>query len=123
MGLNTSTSFASGGAATAGPVSMTQIWLSSQNTTAILYTVPSGKYFKGYIGHNSSYYPKVNGIVIHSYWNTAVTDTQANAGSATDIILCAGSTVQASSANGNYLMVLGVEYDIPTSGITSGIAF
>lgn len=121
MGLNNVTSFAIGGAAAAGPLTMNQVWLSSQNTTAILYTVPSGKYFKGYIGHNGQYYPKVNGIVIHSYWNNAITETNANAGTATDIILCAGTTVQASSNNGNYLMILGVEYDIPTSGISSGV--
>jgi len=122
MGLNTSTSFATGGAASAGPVAMTQIWLSSQNTTAILYTVPSGKYFKGYVGHSYNSYPKVNGVAIHSYWNNAFTDNYASAAS-NEIILCAGSTVQASNNNGNWLLVLGVEYDIPTSGTTSGIAF
>ena len=85
---------------------MNQIWIGSQSTSAIVYTVPSGKYFKGYIGHNSSPYVKVNGVQIHNYWNNAfLSSNEANAGTE-EVVLVAGSPVAAGYSNGNWLMVL-----------------
>ena len=122
MGLTNVSSFASGGAAGGGPISMTQVWIGAQSTAAIVYTVPAGKYFKGYIGHNSTVYVKVNGQQIHNYWNNAYVGSSSEANAANgEVILVAGSTVAAGYSNGNWLMVLGVEYDIPVSGTSSGV--
>jgi hypothetical protein len=118
MGLNTSTSFATGGAAAATPISFTQVWINLNNSTAIAYTVPAGKYFKGYIGHNSSQNFAVNGVSVHSYFNNAAFAT--NSYSAWfDIILAPGSTVNATTSS-NQLFIHGCEYDLEASpGTTS----
>lgn len=118
MGLNTSTSFATGGASGASPIEITQVWINLSNSTAIAYTVPAGKYFKGYIGHNSSQRFQVNGVMVHGYFNNAAFST--NSYSAWfEIVLAPGSTVNAQSSS-NELFIHGCEYALPISpGTTS----
>jgi len=118
MGLNASTSFATGGAAAAAPVTMTQIWINASNTTAIQYTVPAGKYFKGFVGHNSSQSFQINGISTHGYFNNAMFANTASGAGTYDIVLAPGTTVNA-AASSNALYIHGCEYDIPTSGLSS----
>ena len=119
MGLNTSTSFATGGASGASPIEITQVWINLSNSTAIAYTVPAGKYFKGYIGHNSSQTFAINGVAVHAYFNNAAFSNQSYGNAAWySIILAPGSTVAATTSS-NQLYIHGCEFDIPDSGLTS----
>ena len=113
------TSSGSTGAATAAKVGMTQIWKSVANTTAVQYTVPEGKYFKGYVGHNSSQTFAINGVAVHAYWNNATFGNNSYPNAAWhSIILAPGSTVAATTSS-NHLYIHGCEFDIPDSGLNS----
>lgn len=103
----------------AAKVGMTQVWISLNNSTAIAYTVPAGKYFKGYIGHNSSQTFAINGVAVHAYFNNAAFSNQSYGNAAWySIILAPGSTVAATTSS-NQLYIHGCEFDIPDSGLTS----
>ena len=115
---NTS-SGSSTGAATAAKVGMTQIWKSVANTTAVQYTVPDGKYFKGYVGHNSSQYFRINGVDVHAYFNNAAFSNNSYGNAAWFSIILAPGTTVAAASNSNHLYIHGCEFDIPDSGLNS----
>ena len=118
MGLTTQSFAAAGAAAGAAPVGITQIWINASNTTAIQYTVPAGKYFKGFVGHNGSQSFQINGVSTHGYFNNAMFANTASGAGTYDIVLAPGTTVNA-AASSNALYIHGCEYDLPSSGLSS----
>lgn len=113
------TSSGGGGATTAAKVGMTQIWKSVANTTAVQYTVPDGKYFKGYIAHNSSQTFAINGVAVHAYFNNAGFSNNSYGNAAWFSIILAPGTTVAATTSSNHLYIHGCEFDIPDSGLTS----
>lgn len=113
------TSSGSTGTTAAAKVGMTQIWKSVANTTAVQYTVPDGKYFKGYVGHNSSQTFRINGVDVHAYFNNAAFSNNSYGNAAWYSIILAPGTTVAATTSSNHLYIHGCEFDIPDSGLTS----
>lgn len=98
--------------ASASTITATTIWKTVPNSTAIQYTVPEGKYFKGFVGHESSQRFKINGQITKTYYNDARHGTSSR--HSADHILGPGTTVQADTSS-NELLIYGIELPLPTS--------
>ena len=96
----------------AATITATTIWKTVPNVTSIQYTVPEGKYFKGYVGHSSSQRFKINGQYTRTYYNLGRQGNESR--HSADHILGPGTTVQAETGS-NMLMIYGIELPLPTS--------
>ena len=96
----------------ASTIAAVTIWKSVPNSTAIQYTVPAGKYFKGYVGHSASQRFKINGQYTRTYYNLGRQGNESR--HSADHILGPGTTVQAETSS-NMLMIYGIELPLPTS--------
>lgn len=76
----------------------------SQNG-AVMYTVPTGKKFKGLIGHSLNYYLSINSNEIGPFSNGTSLPWQAS------IELTAGAVVKAYVSTAGTSMLFGVESD------------
>ena len=101
-----------GGGSAASSITATTIWKTVPNSTAIQYTVPEGKYFKGFVGHESSQRFKINGQITKTYYNDARHGTSSR--HSADHILGPGTTVQAETSS-NELLIYGIELPLPSS--------
>ena len=93
-------------------ITATTIWKTVPNSTAIQYTVPDGRYFKGFVGHSSTQRFKINGQYTRTYYNDARAGSSGR--DSGDHILGPGTTVQAETSS-NTLMIYGIELPLPTS--------
>tara|TARA_R100001463_G_scaffold94700_2_gene149323 strand:+ start:1218 stop:1520 length:303 start_codon:yes stop_codon:yes gene_type:complete len=83
------------------------VHLQEGSTNKVFYTVPDGKFFKGYVGHSStSNQIKINGKDFFTYTNASNSN---NTGMA-EVILYAGDTL--SSQSGGNFYVHGCLYDL-----------
>ena len=121
MGLTNVSSFApcsSGGSVVAlaeKPTGTVMVVSSSNNQ--VIYTVPAGKYFKGYIIHYYyDYPPKLNDVYLTHYINLDRTEAYYSSGTMMHFILYAGDSVKAGSYNQNNtqygLKVIGSEFNL-----------
>ena len=101
MGLNAQ---ASAGSAYEKPVANVAV---STSSSSVAYTVPSGRYFKGWIGCTSGQYGMKVGsaTIMKNVGNNNLPQPQG-----IDITLYAGQTVQ--TAGSGEVWVVGVEYNI-----------
>lgn len=79
------------------------------NATAqtILYTVPTGRKFKGKIWTNqSSYYGNINGVDMHTPYGSSYYSHKE-----LDIELVAGDVVRSSATTSDYSHLVGIESD------------
>ena len=79
------------------------------NATAqtILYTVPTGRKFKGKIWTNqSSYYGNINGLDMHTPYGSSYYSHKE-----LDIELVAGDVVRSSATTSDYSHLVGIESD------------
>ena len=79
------------------------------NSTAqtILYTVPTGRKFKGKIWTNqSSYYGNINGLDMHTPYGSSYYSHKE-----LDIELVAGDVVRSSATSSDYSHLVGIESD------------
>lgn len=95
----------SSGAAAAAPKGIAvQVQGSAQT---VLYTVPTGRRFKGHLWtNNTSYYGVINGAQMHTGYTSSyyyLTPLPIEIG--------AGDVVKASPTNSDYTMLQGIEFD------------
>ena len=118
MGLTNSVSFATGSAAAAAahyekPSGSVTAWSDSNNET--VYTVPSGKYFKGHIIHMyHNYPPLINNNTLFKYINIDERDNNYNNYMSHEFRLYAGDVIKTGSSGGGGggTKVQGCEFDL-----------
>ena len=118
MGLTNSVSFAAGSSAAAAsnyekPSGSVVAWSDSNNET--LYTVPSGKYFKGHIIHREYQYPpEINNNQLFKYINIDENSDSYNNYMSHEFRLYAGDVIKsgASGQGSGGTKVQGVEFDL-----------
>ena len=118
MGLTNSVSFAAGSAAAAAahyekPTASITAW--STSNSQVLYTVPSGKYFKGNIIHTQYQYPPyINDKALYKYINIDENAESYNNYMSHEFRLYAGDVIKSgTSGQGNGgTKVQGMEFDL-----------
>ena len=113
------TQISSAAPSSGGTTSEKQICASSQTSGAIIYTVPVGKKFVGYAGHEranqgAGYYAEIvsanGGIARHYGGFSAFGASQRAIAPSPVLTLLAGTTVK-NQGGSNYCSVMGVESD------------
>ena len=105
MALTKVDSGTTSGTVAAGPKGIAvQVQGSSAN---VLYTVPTGRRFKGHVWTNQpNYYATINGANMHVTYGSSYYSKRP-----LPIELAAGDVVKASPQNSDYTMLQGIEFD------------
>ena len=117
MGLNNVQSFAEGAAAAAPDnyrKATTMVMVAASSGNNVIYTVPSGKMFRGYPSHSQYNYPiKINDVPIWQFYNYNQGRYYNSTNGTADMKVFeapAGTVFKSSSSGGYY--VYGWEYDV-----------
>lgn len=102
------TAVTTGSSSSATPTAPKGIAVMVQGSSAnVLYTVPTGRRFKGHLWTNQqSYYGTINGANLHATYGQSYFSKRP-----LPIELGAGDVVKASPTNSDYTMLQGIEFD------------